>query len=200
MKQKPVELVVLVDNENNPIGTAPKETVHSQTTPLHRGFSLFLFNSKNELLLTRRALTKKTFPGVWTNTVCGHPAPGESAVEAAKRRLKNELGVNLQGPRPGNQGEALVREVAPYRYRFADANGIVENEICPVLIAHADVKPKLNKNEIEEWKWMEWKEFLREIKNNPDIYSPWSREESQLVAPQASESLKFIPPSNSSIS
>ncbi len=181
MKQKPIELVVLVDENNHEIGTAPKETVHTQNTPLHRGFSLFLFNSKNELLLTRRALTKKTFPGVWTNTVCGHPAPGESAVAAAKRRLKDELGIDLQGPRPGNQGEALVREVAPYRYRFADANGIVENEICPVLVAHADIEPKPNKDEIEAWKWIDWKEFLVEIKQNHTFYSPWCTEEAVIL-------------------
>ena len=114
-----MEQVVLVDDNNQEIGTADKATVHTANTPLHRGFSLFLFNSQKELLLTQRALTKKTFPGIWTNTVCGHPAPGETPVDAAKRRIREELGIIVQE----------VKEVAPYRYRFADQNGIVENEI-----------------------------------------------------------------------
>jgi isopentenyl-diphosphate delta-isomerase len=168
------ELVVLVDSNNNQIGTARKETVHTQDTPLHRGLSLFLFNSKGELLLTRRALTKKTFPGVWTNTVCGHPGPGESVIEAAKRRLSDELGINENDLKN-------MKEVAPYRYRFADSNGIVENEICPVLVAHADVDPKVKKSEVGEWKWMKWEEFLQDIHTRSGLYSPWSREEAYLI-------------------
>lgn len=170
------ELVVLVDEQNNQIGTVPKETVHTSTTPLHRGFSLFLFNSKGELLVTRRALSKKTFPGVWTNTVCGHPGPGESVVDAAKRRLNKELGI-------GNEEFRDIKEVAPYRYTFSDSNGIVENEICPVLVAHADVDPTPIKEEIEEWRWMRWEEFLGEIKKNPEKYSPWCKEEARLIVP-----------------
>ena len=169
------EVVILVDEQNNEIETAPKDTVHSSHTPLHRGFSLFLFNSKKELLLTKRASSKKTFPGVWTNTVCGHPGPGERAVDAAKRRLAEELGIREIGE---------IREVAPYQYRFADKNGIVENEICPIIVAYADGDPKPNKEEVEDWKWMKWEEFLEDIKKNPEIYSPWSREESELIAPR----------------
>src|SRR5258706_15408648 len=112
-----MEYVVLVDEQNQEIGTAPKDTVHTTDTQLHRAFSLFLFNSKKQLLVTKRASTKKTFPGVWTNTVCGHLAPGESAVDAATRRLKEELVIE----------HVEVKEVSPYRYRFADKNGIVEN-------------------------------------------------------------------------
>lgn len=177
------EFVVLVDEQNNQIGTASKDAVHSSHTPLHRGFSLFLFNSKGELLLTKRSKNKKTFPGVWTNTVCGHPAPGENVVEAAKRRLKDELGITLGVKRshPALQGETLIREVAPYRYRFADKNDIVENEICPILVAYTDVVPKPDGNEVEEWKWMKWEEFLKDIKINPNYYSPWSVEESAKV-------------------
>ncbi len=171
-----MELVVLVDDNNNEIGTAPKETVHTTNTPLHRGFSLFLFNSKGQVLLTRRARTKKTFPGVWTNTVCGHPAPGESVVDAAIRRLEQELRIKKQELRD-------IKEVTPYHYRFADSNGTLENEICPVLIARADVQPKPLKDEVEEWKWMDWKKFLEETNNNPSGYSPWSVEEASLIAP-----------------
>ncbi|HLD24782.1 MAG TPA: isopentenyl-diphosphate Delta-isomerase [Patescibacteria group bacterium] len=165
------ELVVLVDDDNNPLGTADKDTVHTTDTPLHRAFSLFLFNSKNQLLLTKRAATKKTFPGVWTNTVCGHLAPSETTVDAAKRRLKDELGIE----------NVEIKEVAPYRYRFADKNGIVENEICPILIGNFDGDPKPRPNEVDEWKWMDRKDFLEEIQTNPSPYSPWCKEEALIL-------------------
>lgn len=167
------EFVVLVDEQNRELGTAPKDSVHTKNTPLHRGFSLFLFNSKGELLLTKRSPSKKTFPGVWTNTVCGHPGPGESAVDAARRRLKHELGIDAFD----------IKEVSPYRYRFVDKNGIVENEICPILVGYADVDPRPDKNEVDDWKWMKWEAFLEDLKKNPEIYSPWSREEADLIAP-----------------
>jgi len=165
------ELVVLVDEENSPKGTMNKDTVHTTDTPLHRGFSLFVFNAKKQLLITKRAITKKTFPGVWTNTVCGHPAPEESTVEAAERRLRDEMGIK----------DINIQEVAPYRYRFADANGIVENEICPILVGYYDGDPEPSLQEVGEWKWMNWSEFLKDIKNNQSKYSPWSIEESEIV-------------------
>jgi len=165
------ELVVLVDEQNAVVGTALKDDVHTTHTPLHRGFSLFLFNSHHEVLLTQRAFTKKTFPGMWTNAVCGHPGRDESAVDAAKRRLKDELGMS----------GVDMREVAPYRYRFADKNGIVENEICPILIAFSDGDPLPNASEVRDWKWMDWEAFLQEIKKNPEIYSPWCIEEAAVL-------------------
>ncbi len=165
------ELVVLVDEQNSPVGTADKDTVHTKGTPLHRGFSLFLFNAKKQVLVTRRADTKKTFPGVWTNAVCGHPGPDETVGDAAKRRLAAELGIR------GTQ----IKEVAPYRYRFADKNGIVENEICPVLVGTFNEDPAPDPAEVSAWKWVEWKEFLADTRNNPEKYSPWSREEAALL-------------------
>lgn len=167
-----MEQVVLVDEQNNEIGTADKDTVHTTNTPFHRAFSLFLFNSRKELLITQRAERKKTFPGVWTNTVCGHPGPGETEAEAAKRRLKDELGLKVDE----------VQLVGPYRYRFADKNGIVENELCPVYIAYSDIDPKPNLDEVTAWKWMPWAEFRDGIISHPEVYSPWSVEEARLVA------------------
>lgn len=166
------ELVVLVDDDNTPIGTADKATVHTTNTPLHRAFSLFLFNSAHQILLTRRAVSKKTFPGVWTNTVCGHLAPNESTVDAAKRRLHVELGIE----------GVILTEVAPYRYRFADSNGIVENEICPIIVGSYDGNPTPHPSEVDEWKWMDWESFLHDIQVKADTYSPWSREEALLLA------------------
>lgn len=166
-----MELVVLVDDQNTEIGTADKNTVHTKDTPLHRAFSLFLFNTNKQLLITKRADTKKTFPGIWTNSVCGHLAPNETTVDAAKRRLKDELGIE----------GVEIKEVAPYRYRFADTNGIVENEICPIVVGFYDGDPKPNSNEVDDWKWMDWNEFLDEIKTNPSPYSPWSKEEAVIL-------------------
>lgn len=166
-----MEPVVLVDEQNNVLGTAPKEEVHTAKTPLHRGFSLFLFNGRGELLLTRRALSKKTFPGVWTNTVCGHPTLNETPVAAAKRRLRDELGIDT----------AEVREVSPYRYRFADTSGIVENEICPILVGQSEAQVKSNPAEVGEWKWINWEDFLADIGKNAPIYSPWSIEEARVL-------------------
>ncbi len=171
-----MEQVVLVDENNHEIGTADKADVHTKATPLHRGFSLFLFNTRNELLLTQRSLSKKTFPGVWSNTLCGHPGPGESGEQAARRRLGDELGVEFTGE---------IKEVAPYRYTFADKNGILENEICPILVAYVDFEDDdnftPNPEEVSDWQWLPWKEFLEEIKLNPKKYSPWSVEEALIL-------------------
>ena len=166
------EQVVLVDEQNNVVGTADKSTVHTTDTPLHRAFSCFVFNSKGQLLLTKRAQSKKTFPGVWTNTVCGHPAPDEKEEDAARRRLNQELGIEVEN----------IIFVAPYRYRFTDINGIVENEICPIYVAHSEMNPQDNPSEIYSWKWMDWEEFLTDIKVNPTPYSPWCMEEADLVS------------------
>lgn len=166
-----MEEVILVDDQNNEIGTAPKDAVHTKDTPLHRAFSCFIFNDKKELLLTQRAFTKKTFPGVWTNTVCGHPGKGESVIGAAQRRLQDELAL-------------VVRDlviVSPYRYRFADKNGIVENEICPILIGYTNDAPVPKEGEVEHYKWMKWEEFLKDSEAHPDMYSPWSREEAEIL-------------------
>lgn len=165
------ELVVLVDDNNVPIGTADKDTVHTTDTPLHRAFSLFLFNAKGQTLLTKRAAIKKTFPGVWTNAVCGHLTPDETPVAAATRRLREELGVV----------DVAIREASPYRYRFADKNGIVENEICPILVGNFDGSPVPHPEETDEWKWMDWITFLADIKKNPEPYSPWCRQEAEII-------------------
>lgn len=166
------ELVVLVDEQNNQIGTTLKDTVHTKHTSLHRAFSLFLFNSKKQLLLTKRASTKKTFAGVWTNTLCGHPTPDELTVDAAKRRLVEELGIN----------NVDVKEISPYRYTFADKNGIVENEICPILVGYFDGDPTPKEEEVDEWKWIDWKKFLEQITLHPEPFSPWCVEESRILA------------------
>ena len=159
------ELVVLVDDSGTPIGSADKATVHTQNTPLHLAFSCHIFNARGEVLVTRRALTKLTWPGVWTNSVCGHPAPEESIEDALARRARHELGINVQHVTP------LLPD---FRYRAVDASGVVENEICPVFTAVTsdDVSPRAD--EIAEFAWVDPAEFQAAVTATPFAFSPWS--------------------------
>jgi len=168
------EEVVLVDESNNVLGTMPKYEVHGAKTPLHRGFSLFLFNRTGHILLQQRSGSKKTWPLVWSNSVCGHPALDESNVDAAKRRLLFELGMHA----------SHIEEVAPYRYSFV-RDGVMENEICPILIGFTDEEPKPNPDEVEATRWVGWEDFLEETKTKPGAYSEWCEEEAGLLAAHA---------------
>lgn len=165
------ELVVLVDKYNTPIGTAPKATVHTKNTPLHRGFSLFVFHSDGRFLVTQRALDKATFPGVWTNTVCGHPAPQEAPMTAAIRRVDQELGLQL----------TFIEQVANYQYVATDKNGIMENEICPVFVGISDDEPHPMLHEVETLHYMSWQQFRTESKEREVEYSHWCKEEQVYV-------------------
>ena len=167
-----MEKIVLVDKNNNVLGTASKLEAHNNNTPLHRAFSLFLFNSEGKLLLQQRSRKKKTWPLVWSNSVCGHPMLNESNIDAVKRRLKFELNIELNE----------IFEILPnFSYR-AEMNGIVENELCPVYIGFTDLKPKVNPDEVENIKWIKWNNFLKEIKQKPGTYSIWCEEEANLLA------------------
>lgn len=170
--------VVLVDEQNRVLGTADKLETHNENTSLHRGFSVFLFNKKGELLLQQRAKNKKTWPLGWSNSCCGHPMLNESNKGAVRRRLEFELGIRLEE----------IHEILPnFSYR-AQKNGIVENEICPVFIGFTDKKPIINKEEVENVRWIAWQDFLQEIKQKPRTYSVWCEEEAKLLA----ENEKFL--------
>ena len=161
---KTSELVVLVDDEGVPIGEADKTSVHTDDTPLHLAFSIHLFNFSGQVLITRRALTKKTWPGVWTNAVCGHPAPGEDTVDAIVRRVSHEIGVV-----PEN-----IRVALPdFRYRAVDASGIVENEICPVYTGTITGDPQPDPTEVSQWEWVDPDKIARSVADTPFAFSPW---------------------------
>ncbi len=170
MIPQPAEEVVLVDEENRVQGTMPKSSVHSAQTPLHRGFSLFLYDPAGRLLLQQRSHTKKTWPLVWSNSLCGHPALHESNVDAAKRRLVYELGMSA----------THIEEVAPYRYTFM-RDGMMENEICPILVGFTKEEPKPNPEEVEAVRWVLWPEFLQEIEARTGLYSEWCEEEARIL-------------------
>lgn len=163
---------MLVDEHNAILGTMPKGQVHQAKTPLHRAFSAFVFRaSDRKLLLQQRSRKKKTWPLMWSNSCCGHPGPGESTLDAARRRLKDELALH----------PSLLEEVSPYRYCFT-RNGTMENEICPILVGIVEQEPTLNPDEVEAVRWIEWTAFLEAIERSPEQYSEWSIEEARILA------------------
>ncbi|MEI4280425.1 isopentenyl-diphosphate Delta-isomerase [Klenkia terrae] len=165
------ELIVLLDDDGREIGTMPKRLVHHGETPLHRAFSAYLFDAEGRLLVTRRAATKQTFPDMWTNTVCGHPGPGEADADAIARRASDELGLQV----------AQLRPVLPdYRYR-AELAGIVENEICPVYLGVLVGEPAPATDEVGEWELLTWAAFRARQAAEGDAWSPWCREQADLI-------------------
>lgn len=162
------ELVVLCAEDGTPAGTAPKMKVHTERTPLHLAFSAWLFDGAGNLLVTRRALTKQTWPGVWTNSFCGHPGPGESFEDAIVRRAREELGTSVSG----------IRTVLPdFSYRAEDASGIVEHEVCPVFFAELDGELNPNPDEVCEFQWVSMDDLREAVSRVPFIFSPWLVEE-----------------------
>lgn len=169
-----MEQVVLLDEQGRGIGTADKATVHHVDTPLHLAFSCYVVNSAGELLVTRRARAKKTWPGVVTNSCCGHPAPDESFAGAVARRLRDELGLAVPS------AELVLPR---FRYRAVMANGVVENEMCPVFRAVSDDVPRLSPAEVDEFGWVSWPLFVSLVVGGELAVSPWCREQvDQLVA------------------
>jgi len=163
-----VELVVLLDEDGRAVGTTPKAEVHHAETPLHLAFSCYLFDDRGRLLLTRRALHKPTWPGAWTNSVCGHPAPGEDVHDAVRRRVRAEVGVRAEG----------VRLLLPaFRYRAVMPNGVVENEMCPVLVATTGDEPAPDPDEVAESGWVDWPAFRRSVLDGSREVSPWCRDQ-----------------------
>ena len=170
-----IEHVILVNEDNEPIGTAPKAEVHHADTPVHRAFSCFVFNRRGELLLQQRALHKVTWPGIWSNSCCGHPLPDEVYEDAVHRRLADELGMT---------GVALQLALPDYRYR-AEMFGVVENEFCPVWIGFSDATPEPNPDEVAAVQYRPWSDFLAATRANAEPFyqqlSPWCKEETQLL-------------------
>ena len=158
------EQVVLLSDTGIPVGTYTKARVHTASTPLHLAFSCHVMNDEGLVLVTRRALSKATWPGVWTNSFCGHPAPGETPLEAVGRRAFQELGFEVEG----------VTSILPdFRYRAVDASGVVENEICPVFTARAVGDPNPSPDEVAEWAWITPAALRASVEAAPFAWSPW---------------------------
>ena len=165
-------LVVLLDESGEPIGTAAKASVHGTKTPLHLGFSCHVLTEAGELLVTRRALSKRTFAGVWTNAFCGHPAPGEALEDAARRHANDELGIELHD---------LELVLPDFRYRAADSDGVVENEVCPVFVARAAGVPVPNVHEVSEFATVAPGDLAVALRATPWAFSPWLVEQAKLL-------------------
>lgn len=163
------DLVVLVDEAGEPIGTAPRLSVHGATTPRHLAFSLYLFDGQGRVLLTRRSLAKLTWPGVWSNACCGHPRPGEDLAGAVVRRTRQELGLDV----------SPTLALPDFSYRATDASGVVENELCPVFVATVPpgTVPKPDADEVAEWAWQDWSGYVAACEHLPAVLSPWTVEQ-----------------------
>ncbi|WP_030166483.1 isopentenyl-diphosphate Delta-isomerase [Spirillospora albida] len=169
-----VEEIVLLNAEDEAVGTAPKAESHHESTPYHLAFSCYVVDTEGRVLITRRALGKRTFPGVWTGSCCGHPGPGEGLREAVLRRLRDELGLP----------DAALTSVLPgFRYRAVADDGTVEHERCPVV--RATVAPgtpvQPNPEEVEHAEWWSWDRCL-DLAGRPES-SLWYRLQLAELAP-----------------
>lgn len=155
------ERVILVDIHDNPIGEMEKLKAHVEAK-LHRAFSVFIFNTKGELLLQQRALDKYHSPGLWTNTCCSHQRAGETNIEAGKRRLFEEMGFACE-----------LKEVFWFIYRADFDNGLTEHELDHVMIGQYDLSPEINPEEVAAYKWMPLEDVKSDMESNPQKYTVW---------------------------
>lgn len=156
-----MEQVILVDEQDQPIGLMEKQAAHIGPH-LHRAFSVFIFNTKGELLMQQRALTKYHSPGLWTNTCCSHPRDGETLEEATSRRLMEEMGMTCE-----------MHEVYTFIYKAPVGQGLTEHEFDHVWIGQSDDAPNINREEVESWKYMSLNELSEDIQNHPERYTEW---------------------------
>jgi isopentenyl-diphosphate delta-isomerase len=166
------ELIVLLDAGGRAIGTAPKAPSHHRDTPLHLAFSCYLTDAAGRVLITQRAHGKASFPSVWTNSCCGHPAPGESLRAAVRRRVPDELGF---------QAEDLTLVLPEFGYRATAANGVVEHERCPVVRATARGELRLDPEEVAAAEWRTWADCVA-LTAHPSA-SPWFRAQMERLVP-----------------
>lgn len=165
--------VVLLDESGSATGTGAKSQIHHAATPLHLAFSCYIFDDADRLLVTRRARSKPSFPGVVTNSCCGHPRPGEPLADAARRRAESEIGVTL---------DEIWLVLPQFRYHATSATGLVENEMCPVYAARtssADVT--LDPSEVDEVEWVPWAEFVESVRSGQRAVSQWCAEQVPLL-------------------
>ncbi|WP_449546649.1 isopentenyl-diphosphate Delta-isomerase [Lelliottia amnigena] len=158
------EHVILVNDQGEVVGTQEKYAAHTSHTSLHLAFSSWLFNDRGQCLVTRRVLSKKAWPGVWTNSVCGHPQIGETTEQAIERRCRFEVGVEIAH---------LTPIAADFRYCEIDPSGIVENEICPVFAAQIVSPLRVNPDEVMDYQWVELTSLLCALEATPWAFSPW---------------------------
>jgi isopentenyl-diphosphate delta-isomerase len=157
----PVEYVLLVNKNDQPLGTMEKMTAHERGE-LHRAFSVFVFNSRGEMMLQRRASEKYHSGGLWTNTVCSHPKAGEDVKSAAVRRMNEEMGF-----------ECDIEELFTFLYKSDVGDDLTEHEFDHVFVGYSDAKPNPNPEEVEDWKYVSMKWLVKDVEENPQDYTVW---------------------------
>ena len=155
------EHVILVNEKDQEIGLMPKLEAH-QKAVLHRAFSVFIFNSENELMLQQRASDKYHSPNLWTNTCCSHQRSGESNIQAGVRRLYEEMGFTTS-----------LKEITSFIYKAPFDNGLTEHELDHIMVGYYNEDPVINSDEVEDWKWMKIEDVKKDISLNPDLYTAW---------------------------
>lgn len=153
--------VILVNLQDEVVGSMEKMEAHQQGV-LHRAFSVFLFNGKDELLLQRRALHKYHSGGLWTNTCCSHPAPGQTIMDAAKRRLVEEMNLTTD-----------LKLVDSFIYKAQLDNGLTEHEYDHLLIGNYEGEVKPNEEEVMDFKWINYNEIEQLVNSTPDQFTVW---------------------------
>ncbi|MFM9983932.1 MAG: isopentenyl-diphosphate Delta-isomerase [Flavobacteriales bacterium] len=157
------DCVILVDDLDNPIGEMDKLEAHKQAR-LHRAFSVFIMNEAGEMLLHKRALEKYHSGGLWTNACCSHPRPGESVLQAANRRLDEEMGMSTE-----------LSALFHFSYYAKFENGLTEYELDHVVLGYSEVDPQPQPSEVMDYRWMPLEELLYELNENPERYTVWFR-------------------------
>lgn len=157
-----MEQVILVDELDNEIGLMEKLEAHRKGL-LHRAFSVFVFNHKGQLMLQQRAISKYHSGGLWTNTCCSHPRPGEKIIDAGRRRLKEEMGFCCE-----------LKPQFNFIYK-AQVGELIEHELDHVLFGFFEDKPQINREEVEDWKWMDLAAIEKDLEQNQKLYTEWFR-------------------------
>lgn len=155
------EMLILVDNEDNSIGSEEKLTIHQQGL-LHRAFSIFIYDSKGRLLLQQRAHGKYHSPGLWTNSCCGHPRWGEITEAAAGRRLQEEMGFSTG-----------LKKVSSLTYHAEVPGNLIEHELDHIYVGLFDGYPQVNIDEAEDWLWIDTPQLIHKVKSNPGCFTVW---------------------------
>ncbi|MBS7320848.1 MAG: isopentenyl-diphosphate Delta-isomerase [Myroides sp.] len=155
------EQVILVNENDEPIGSMEKIEAHEKAL-LHRAFSVFILNDKNEVMLQQRAASKYHSPLLWTNTCCSHQRAGETNIAAGKRRLLEEMGFQVD-----------LKELFSFIYKAPFDNGLTEHELDHVMIGYSNQDPNINREEVEAWKWMSLEAIKQDMKDHPESYTAW---------------------------
>jgi isopentenyl-diphosphate delta-isomerase len=154
--------LILVDASDQPVGTLDKASCHDGEGVLHRAISVFLFNAAGQLLIQQRHRSKRLWPSFWSNSCCSHPRAGEDTAKAAARRVEEELGTSA---------ELVFVYKFEYQAHFGAAGS--EHELCSVFLGHTDTEPVINTTEIDAWRWIDTEALDRQLKAEPETFTPW---------------------------